>query len=123
MYNEISEFKGKTLVDVVVGYDTIYFEFDDGSTYKMYHDQDCCESVTVDDIDGDLRDLIGSPLLVAEERTDCNTPPTDNRYYDNSFTWTFYTLATIKATVVIKWFGTSNGYYSERVSIRKCEDC
>lgn len=122
MYNEISEFKGKTLINIEVGHCTIYFEFDDGSIYTMYHDQDCCESVTVDDIDGDLRDLIGSPLLVAEERTNRDTPPTDGRYYD-SFTWTFYTLATVKATVVIKWFGTSNGYYSERVSIRKCGDC
>lgn len=122
MYNEILEFKGKTLVDVVVSHATIYFEFNDGSAYMMYHEQDCCENVTIDDIDGDLKDLIGSPLLVAEKRTNCDTPPTDGRYYD-SFTWTFYTLATVKATVTIKWFGESNGYYSEEVDIHKYRDC
>lgn len=105
-------------------FDSIVFKFSDGSSYMMYHSQDCCESVTVDDIDGDLDDLVGSPILNAEERTFRQTTPIDCKLpeYADSYTWTFYKLETIKATVIIKWFGTSNGYYSEEVDIVKLNE-
>ncbi len=50
--NVLDEFIGKTLVSVEKSFDSIVFKFSDGSSYMMYHSQDCCESVTVDDIDG-----------------------------------------------------------------------
>ena len=73
--NVLDEFIGKTLVSVEKSFDSIVFKFSDGSSYMMYHSQDCCESVTVDDIDGDLDDLVGSPILNAEERTFRQTTP------------------------------------------------
>ena len=73
------------------------------------------------DIVGDLQDLIGYPLLMAEEVTnaqDENPSGVEVPDYQDSFTWTFYKLATIKGYVTISWYGESNGYYNESVSFR-----
>lgn len=48
---------GDTINAIDVGYDEIKFACADGKIFKMYHVQDCCESVTVDDITGDLEDI------------------------------------------------------------------
>lgn len=119
--------KGKTLTTVEVNNnnDEILFTTDTGEKYKMYHEQDCCEGVSIEDINGDLQNLVGSPITLAEESTN-NEPKsettnagTENEYTwtDESATWTFYKLATVKGYVDIRWYGTSNGYYSESVDI------
>ncbi len=98
-----------------VGDDEIVFVAASGESFKLHHPQDCCESVTVEDICGDLGDLIGSPILQAEESTSETNPEGVQPEYQDSFTWTFYRIATAKGQVVIRWYGESNGYYSESV--------
>ena len=90
------------------GEDEVRFESTCGRAFRLYHSQDCCETVDIEDICGDVEDMIGSPILMAEEAT---SPDEDSE----SGTWTFYKLATVKGYVTIRWLGRSNGYYSESV--------
>lgn len=113
---DISALLGQTLKSIVVSDSEteVYFETINGDRYEMYHVQECCEDVYLQDVNGELSDLVGSPLIQAEENSE---NPTEGDF--ESATWTFYKLATIKGYVTLRWFGQSNGYYSESVSIFK----
>lgn len=112
--------KGHTLTEITkengIGYDErIRFVSQSGDVFLMYHDQDCCESVHLEDVTGEFDDLIGHPILIANETSDSHT---DEKWGDEE-EWTFYTLATVKGTVTLRWYGTSNGYYSTSVYLYK----
>lgn len=117
---KFSDLKGKTIVEInglVKGSDSVEFVLNDGTVYVMDHEQDCCEFVEIDDVSGDVGCLLGTPVLVAEERTS----EEDRREEDIYLLWTFYTLATVKGYVDIRWHGESNGWYSVSVDFKKCK--
>lgn len=122
---KFSDLEGLTIhsIEGKVGSDRVVFHTS-GGTYQMSHYQYCCEGVSVQDIAGDLDDLLGTAVLRAEESTSAENPPdyTPPTYGQDSFTWTFYRITTIKGTVVIRWYGESNGYYSESVDFEKVDD-
>lgn len=132
-YSKFSDLQGKILKSVEVNRsgadDDIVFVTEAGETYRMFHHQDCCENVYIESFLGDAEDLIGTPILVAEERVS-EEPPVQilvetaakgETYFpsNDSERWTFYTIRTIKGSVDIRWHGSSNGYYSESVSFEK----
>lgn len=112
--SHISALLGKTVESAIATDDSIRFKTTAGAVYLMHHNQNCCEHVYVESIVGDLQDLIGSPITLAEEVSNADVPPPEHES-DYSYTWTFYKLATVKGYVDIRWFGSSNGYYSESV--------
>ena len=116
MYNNISEMVGKTVDVITVDKDSniIEFAFRNGDIYRMLHVQDCCEDVYIDDINGDVESFRGQVILSAVESSNVDY----TRDLDGQ-TWTFYRIACNRDFMVIRWIGTSNGYYSESVDIVK----
>lgn len=114
---ELKDLLGKTMTSVEnVNDEELVFDTTCSRRFKLYHVQDCCECVTIESIVGDLSDLEGEPLLVAEESTSATHPDgCAPKECDLSFTWTFYKFATRKGYVDVRWFGESNGCYSEAV--------
>ena len=108
---EIKEMIGKVFSKVQQkGSDLHFISKDD--FFLFFHQQDCCESFELTQIDGDLSDLENANIITAEFYTQHN-----NDNYD-SITYTFYKFATIKGYVTVRWTGESNGYYSETVDIK-----
>lgn len=105
----------RDLDDVV--FDRLMIQMSDGTTAMFQHHQDCCENVYIEDVEGDFMDLIGRPLVVAEEASH-SAKQADGELgrWCDSETWTFYRFASDKGMIVVRWMGSSNGYYGESVS-------
>jgi len=136
---EVSDLLGMTMTKITkFENDELWFYEESGRIFHMVHGQDCCESVHLEDVCGDLEDLVGTPLLQAEEVTNDNGEWDDKPLVSvikleaflrgwefeayESATWTFYKFATVKGYVTLRWIGTSNGYYSESVSLYEIEE-
>ena len=117
-YLYIGVLLGKTLKSVVHNKkeDILIFTDDTGKSWQLFHEQDCCEYVYLADIVGELDNLVGFPVLLAEQTTNDEEDGDGHKCFNKSCTWTFYKLATIKGYVTLRWIGESNGYYSEGVS-------
>ena len=113
---DFEDLQGRVLTRVEqIDDDELRFYLTDNHYVRMYHSQDCCETVNIEDISGDLDDLVGTPLLLVEEVDNYDEEPPED--YHDSYTWTYYRFRTIKGSVDIRWYGSSNGYYSESVDI------
>ena len=86
-----------------------------GREIRIYHSQDCCETVSIEDTEGDWHRLIGKSILECthDEERNGYPPPA----YPDSWTRTELTFKVDNHTVVSRWIGESNGYYSESVDI------
>lgn len=103
---------GKIFTKVESSNDQLVFS-NDVETFRFHHYQDCCESVYIESIVGDLSDLVGVPILMAEESSN----DMESNEYGDVIEWTFYKFATIKGYVDVRWCGFSNGYYSTSVDM------
>ena len=91
--------------------DSLTFYCKSGDVFLMYHEQDCCEDVFLESVDEEeLKAILHSEVVLAEEATQSSS--------EDYGTWTFYTIMTKKSCLSIRWYGESNGYYSEEVDFR-----
>ena len=118
---EFNVLQGQTITNAFSSSGEIIFATSEGYEYRMFHDQECCESVDIESIVGDLSDLIGQEIILAEERASSEKQSWETKEEDMyvHFTWTFYTIRTLKTSIDIRWYGESNGYYSETVTLRR----
>lgn len=121
-YLDVSALRGLTMTSVEnLDNEELVFTVDDGRVFKLWHDQDCCEYVYIEDISGNLSDLVGSPFIQSEEVSSDPPARSADEYVPESETWTFYKFGTAKGYVTVRWWGTSNGYYSESVDFGQFE--
>ena len=105
VYNDLL---GKTITRVLQSTEEFYLLFDDNTYFRLYHEQCCCETVELIDIDGDTDDLVGGTLREAEVVThEWETSESER--------WTYYKFGTQKGSVSLRWYGSHNGYYSNTV--------
>ena len=112
---EIGSIVGEVLthIDIDTDKDQIRLTTASGRIIMIEHQQDCCEYVRIDGFDGDMATLVGRVIVEAtQEETDGS-----NAEEYESRTDTKLTFRTDANTVVSRWIGTSNGYYSERVGL------
>lgn len=120
----IPELFGTTLTQIQVTQDQITFTLSSGARLYMFHERDCCEAVWIEDINGDITDLLHTPILLAEERTERKvtsyTVGQEPYSYESPIfqQWTFYTFRTIKGSVDIRWCGETEGPYSLAVEYK-----
>ena len=113
-YCDMKDMVGKKVLGIY--YDEENFQIlTDDCVYAFYHQQDCCESVWLTQVDGISNKIIGSRIVIAEVATD----EKDTEY--GHITWTFYKIGTTKGMIDFRWCGESNGYYSESVDLIKIE--
>lgn len=132
---EFETLKGHTLKNYI-SYDDSYsggsveleIKSRNGYTFKFRHYQQCCEHVYLEDVLDDLLDIIQSDeeILYAEKSSS-----EDDNYNDqalefpgdseNTVTYTFYKLRTKSYSCTLRFYGTSNGCYSEDVDFEVCK--
>lgn len=122
---DASELNGKRIAAIDVVDDPgkeheIQITTECGRMFRFYHSVDCCESVQIakaKDGDGNLLTLIGKTLIDVSHATDSeNDPPSE---HSDSWTNTTITFRTDSETVISRWIGESNGYYSEDVDLEE----
>ena len=113
---EFSDLVGEVLdaVDIDREENQILLTTRSGRKFLVYHEQDCCEKVAISGQDGNFDKLIGKPIVEARDFA-VDTGESESDY--DSQTTTTLVFRVDDQTVISRWVGDSNGYYSESVDI------
>lgn len=109
----IDSLKGEVLAHIDTFDDVILLTTISGREIRIYHRQDCCESVSIVGTEGQLKDLVGKVIVDAKHEEQQVSGDYD------SVTFSELTFRTSDTTVISRWRGESNGYYSESVDLEE----
>lgn len=107
---EIEDFVGLTFTKVDA--DGTFYTAE--KKYDMYHSQDCCERVVLDETVGNINDITDE--VITDAFTTDDGAEDDDRSYEY-VEYTNFHVVSAKGTVVFRWIGSGNGYYGTGVSI------
>lgn len=114
--DDLSELVGETIATVTGGdkgdYETV-ITTTSGKAIKVYHEQDCCESVNIEDAESD--DVVGGVVLSAAF-VEGECPAVDDEYAE-AYEWSFLRIETTKGSIWQRWYGESD-YYSVSVDVK-----
>lgn len=131
----LAQLKGKAIKELIIDGD-LYIKLETDEVFGFFHDQSCCESVNlVNQGEFSVGDIIGFATFnifdLGEE------VPEEIRRYDSTVIsrLSFYTYQiennwdgkdrvnfdTVKVVDFV-WLGTSNGYYSDTIELKKFEE-
>jgi len=105
--------QNKVIKEVLIEGDEVMFKTEDDISFRMYHNQDCCECVKIVKHDN-VKELTGCTILDYQE----NIADVSEDSYDSA-TKTEFVFQTSKGVWTIEWLGESNGYYSESVNFEQ----
>jgi hypothetical protein len=116
---DIQKLVGEILktIDVDPEKNKILLTTESGREIMIYHEQDCCESVRIEDTEGNWHELVGKVIVEATE--DAQDGDEGDEWGLSHTTKTALTFKVDGATVISRWIGESNGYYSESVDIKE----
>lgn len=116
-YVDFDELIGETITDITgLGSDNVTIQTESGRKFRMWHQQDCCERVSIEKIVGNIQSIIGSRI----ESTRKSSFRGDRG--ESSTVTQFYIGTEHGDDVLIEWLGCSNGYYGEGVSFGEITD-
>lgn len=113
--NSLNDLFGRTVECVSGCYkdsDRMEIKFTDGLKV-VFEPSNSMANVSIDDVNGDPQGMVGHMIKKAEVATNIQFSPKNE--WDSNYKWTFYRFATFDGYVDVKWYGTSTGYYSEKV--------
>lgn len=107
---DFDELIGKTLIKIEKFADSLQFITSDNDWYAIFNME--LSSAEIEDVCGDLGDLLSTPILVSE-RVD------EKIEYDGDTEtqWSFLKFSTIKGSVTIRFYEESSPYYSASMEL------
>lgn len=117
---DIKDMEGKKITGLsLYGEEGPLFICSDGTQFLLTHLQECCENVDLEDANAAesfwlaLNEGKEVTIISADERSN-----NEESEYESE-TWTFYNFDTDQGYLNLRFYGSSNGYYSEGVSVMK----